>query len=122
MDYILEFASASLAISLVALGLLLVQRSHGIAVLEIIPFATGLALFFLGSLRAESASTLHPATLILPIVGSTIGIAILEPWYARWRLRVAGESTTLLLSFAVMNCGLLAMSTATGARSVPIGL
>jgi branched-subunit amino acid ABC-type transport system permease component len=122
MEYTLEFLSTSLGIALVALGLLLVQRSHGIAVLETVPLATGLGLFFLGSLRPDSSSTLYIPTLILPTAGCALAIIVLEPLYVRWRLRVAGESTTLILSFAVMNCCLLAMSISTDSRSVPLGL
>jgi hypothetical protein len=122
MDYLLEFVSISLAIALVAFGLMLIQRSHGIAVLETVPLATGLSLFSLGSIRPDSTSTLHTPALILPIVACGLLIRLLQPCYARWRLRVAGESTTLLLSFALMNCCLLGTSIATSARSVPLGL
>jgi hypothetical protein len=122
MEYLLEFASTALSIALVAFGLLLVQRSYGLALLEIIPLATGMALFVLSSLHSDSPSVLNASTLLIPIAGCALAIRVLEPCYTRWRLRVAGESSALLISFAVMNCGLLVMSLATSSRSVAIGL
>lgn len=122
MEYLLDFMSTAMSLALVAIGLVLVQRSHGIAVLETIPVATGWALFFLSSLRPTSASTLDTSTLILPSIACAVLLAILQPLYAKWRLRVAGEPTALLLSFASMNCCLLAMSIATSNRSISLGL
>ena len=122
MEYLLEIVSASLSISLLAYGLSLIQRSYGIVVLETLPFAIGCSLFFLDSLRPRSPSTLYAPALILPTLASLISIFVLQKWYSRWRLRVAGEPTALLLSFAIMNVWILYMSKASNGLSVPLGL
>jgi hypothetical protein len=116
VDYLLEVASTALSIALVSLGLLLLQRSHGIALLEIISLACCLALLLLSSFRPDSVSTLKAATLLVPTLACIIFLAIVQPFYAKWRLKVAGESTSLLISFALMNCLLLAASSATNDR------
>src|SRR4051794_13091806 len=113
MEYVAEFTSTAMAIGLVAIGLLLLQRSYGIAFLETVPLATGLSLFFLSLLRPSSVSTIRASALIIPTACCAIVLLTLEPHYTHWRLRVAGESTTLLLSFALMNCCLLLSSLAT---------
>lgn len=122
MDLLLEFASTSLAIATVALALFLLQRSNGIPLLEVIPLATGAAILLLSSMRHQSASTVNASTLLIPIGGCAVFAFVLQPMYARWRLRIAGESTTLLLSFASMNFWLLLLSIATSARPAAIGL
>jgi len=120
MTYFLEFASTSLAIATVAIALFLIQRSTGIPLLEIIPFATGVTLLLLSSMHEQSASTIHAASLLVPTIACGASVFFLQPWYARWRLRIAGESATLLLSFALMNVWLLLLSGITDARSTAI--
>jgi len=122
MENLLDFASTGMAIALVALSLILLQRSQGIVILEIIPLSTALVLIALGSLRKGSASTLDTATLIIPLFACAALVVMFQPLYAKWRLRVAGESTTLLLSFASMNCCLSAMTATTSNRSISLAL
>ena len=122
MDYFLEFVSTALSVSIVAFGLVLLDRSQGVVQLEILPLATGLTIVMLSVFHSSSASTLHATTLVLPIFVCILLVVFLQPLYLRWRLMIAGESTTLLLSFAAMNCCLLGMSIADDARSLPIGL
>jgi hypothetical protein len=122
MEYLVEFASTSMALSLVAIGLLLLQRCHGVAFLEMVPLASGLALFPLSLGAPFSASTVRPSGLVIPILFCASLLIILQPYYRRWRLRVAGESTTLLLSFASMNCCLLLFSITTKGRAVSVDL
>jgi hypothetical protein len=122
MLYLLEFASLSTSIALVAMGLFLLQRSHGVAPLESLALAICLGMLVLSAIQPGSVSTVQSSQLLLPIAASGVLLICAHRYYVRWRLRVAGESTTMILSFALLNCCLLIMSSTTGARSLAIGL
>lgn len=122
MDVPLEVLSLGIAISLVSLAFILLQRGHGIVLLEIVPAGVASSILAFSLLGGPSTATVSPITLLAPLAAVLAVLNLLSKCYRRWRLRVAGEPTVLMISFAFMNCILLLMANTTGGRSVVVSL
>ncbi len=110
--------SSALSLSVVALGLTAIGRCLGTVPLEILPFGIGLSLILISQSAATSTATLSGSDLLAPILGCGISVFGLHPFYVRWRLRLGGESMSLMFSFALMTFWLQVLSVASNSKSI----
>lgn len=111
---LLFILSCSTSIALIALALVLLNRSLGVIPLEVLPFGIGfsLALLALGNNPALVRS-------LLPLVlACGAALFLSQPIYVALRRRFGGESLTLMLSFAIMTSWKEGMAIATGTSPV----
>jgi hypothetical protein len=120
MTLLFEILSVACAICIIALGFSLLQRSHGVVILETFALGVGVVLFLFSLVLEATPSTLHAGTLVSPLIITGVILALIPRWYATWRMRMAGEPTILILSFSIMNTLLLTMSVLSRGRSVPL--
>ena len=123
MDILIESVSSAGALSVVAFALLVLQRTHGLVVLELFPASLAAGLITFSAAQSNrSPALLTSGDLLLPLAANLIIIAVAARFYQQWRHRVAGESTVLMISFCSMNFVLEAMRTFSEGHSASVGL
>jgi len=117
-ELVLLIVSSALALSVVSLGLCATDRCIGVVPLEILPLGVGSSLGILSLLGTGSPSTLSGRDILPLAIGCAVLVFFLHPLYVEWRLRLGGESISLMFSFAVMTCWIQAMSISTDSKSI----
>jgi hypothetical protein len=113
----LLIVSSALSLSVVSLGLSAIARCIGVVPLEVLPLGIGFSLGFLSLCGRSSPSTLSGEDVLPLVLCCAVLLFFLHPVYVQWRLRIGGESISLMFSFALMTCWIRAMSIATDSRS-----
>ncbi len=113
-----EYLLPTVGIALVAAGFSIMIRATGILPLERVVFAVGLVVAQAEISRPDSAADWVRPLLLWSLLALVVGFLLVGP-YRGFRLARGGETTALVMSFALMNGLLVFAQRSSGGRSVP---
>jgi hypothetical protein len=120
MDHVWNSLAQAAAIAIIATALAFISRATGVFILEAAVFGTASALALAGAVSRQSPAAPQLSWFLLSALLS-LGLSVaLINFYRHCRRARGGDSTALMMSFALMNTLALTITSVTDGKSVNI--